>query len=144
MKLRAGLAALLAGCASTPDFLPARTALLERTDVVCWIAASDNIKQRDPGLHGYAVSQVSLRQVGCEPEIVENGRLAVVEHFKHERAVKADVERRNAETAGSILKGAAIIGGAILLAPAFAPPPPPVVNCRTYQVTRNQSHTTCQ
>ena len=141
----ASCVAVLTGCASAPNFEPEREQLFSRTDVLCWIASIDKIRTAKPEEYKIVTAELAERKALCTADQIENGRLGVLAQFAHEKSAKEEASRKNARTAESVLRGAALIGGILLLAPALAPPmppPPKPIQCHT-SYTYGGANTTC-
>lgn len=139
MRLAAIASVTLVACATVPDFHQERLRVLGETDTLCWVSTRDFLKEKSPDGFQLVLNELGARKAVCSPEAIERGRQRVVAQSDRERAITQQVEARNAQTAGTVLRTAAGIAGLILLAPALAPQPPPPVTCTWYTAPNNRT-----
>jgi hypothetical protein len=137
MRILAGsVFVFLAACASVPDFIHERNQIMQDADVLCWVSSRPALQQKDPDGFQAVLNELGRRKAICTPDGNERGRLRIVSQANREKALGAQAHAQNTKTAEGVLRGAAFIGGLILLAPALAPPPPKPVTCQ-WQMSAN-------
>lgn len=145
MKRSIALVALSAGCATTPtpDFKVERDYVFGRSDVLCFVASNQNVKDQYPQGFEFAKKELERRTTVCTPEMVDTGAQAIVTQAEREKRVTAMQSQERQESAGRItdrvMRGLVGFATGYALGAAMQPPPPaiapaPMLNCTTRYV----------
>lgn len=145
---RALLLLLLPGCATTPtpDLEAERTALFQRSEVMCFGAV---ILADQPGVTARLMGILESRGVTCTAELAEKGEKAINAQLEREERLAATQSRERQQSANNaadrLFRGLMGFAAGYAIGQSLQPPPPsmsPPVRCTT-RFVGNQAYTQC-